>query len=150
MDFPIITNENFNNVSNFVNFFPLYSDNILEYYKKDNQIIFETNFLCCPCIYWYKKDNLWAFSFSIKQIENWCFDNDIQLEERTDFSEFGFMWDYFNKESQRSYKYKGINYIEGWKKVTLNSDGTFEKENYNLPIFSLELKDNYALYKKWL
>ena len=151
MNFPIITNENFKEFKRFEGFTNVYSTNEYHIKKINEEIVFDTNYICCPCIYWVKKDTLWAFSFAVENIETWCEENGIILEERTSFEEeFGDVGCHFKNSIKRHYKYKGINYIEGWKKVILHSDGTFEKEDYKLPIFSLEIKDNYDLYKEWI
>lgn len=85
MDFPYITNFNFNTIENFEGPRPKYCEFRDYGFKRvDNEIEFYANFLACPCIYYVKKDNLFCFSFEVNKVVNFAKENGIELTDTYD------------------------------------------------------------------
>ena len=56
MLYELITNENFNNIKDYEGPHPEGYDRIYGYKINDGKIEFYTNYVCCPCVYYVKKD----------------------------------------------------------------------------------------------
>lgn len=151
--YTIITNLNFNSVCDFKG-----PDSTLTNFKEygfrrdaNNNIEFYTNFISCPCIYWIRSDKGWAFSFDYRLVEEYCKNIGIELSEN--YENLSSISDNIKFHIKQSIKqtYKcNFQYIEGWKKVILFEDGSFDVTNYDLPLFSLDIKYNYDAFKQFL
>lgn len=115
---------------------------------ENGDVVLETSFLAAPCVYWIKKDNLFCFCFEAGQVEYFAKINNISIFpfNKATLGEIGM---HLKKSVAKNYEYS-FNFIENWKKVTIHSDGTFEKEDYPLIPYSLDLKENYTLFINWL
>lgn len=148
--FDVITNFNFTDVTGqeyvMLNNSDKYSIN-----KAENKIIFKTNFVACPCIYYVKKDNLFCYSFDVDKVVTFANEHNIILTDN-----------YENKQKlnkniakhvkvsiSKRYKYN-VNYIENWEQVILASDGSFEKTDNSFVPFQYEIKDNYDKFEKFI
>ena len=151
MLYELITNDNFRELKDYEGPSPKYSYNKYGYKVADNIIIFYTNFICCPCIYYLKQDNLFAFSFDPDLVVEWAKEHNIALTDNYENREK--IYDNIRKHIKPSitkhYKYN-LNYIEGWKSVVLNSSGDFIKEDYVFTPFTKDIRYNKGLFFKWL
>ena len=152
MDYLSITNYNFKTIEDYESY------NIIEQFNRNyshkregDNIIFEANFVACPCIYYVRQDNLFCYSFDVDQVVEFAQQHNIPLTDTYD--NLNFISDNIRKHIKSSiikrYKYN-VNYIEKWKKVILHSDGSFEMEENTFIPFQLEIKDNYDLFKKFI
>lgn len=150
MYFSSITNENFSIVPAFHSKSASAEiGNQYGYYHKDNQIVFYTTFLCCPCIYYLKHNNDFCFSFDMSQVQSWAELKQIQLTE-VDLSYFKVENLNLKPSVRKNYRYKEILFIENWKAVTISQTGEIQVIPYNLPLFSLALIDNQKLFEEWI
>ncbi len=154
MDYEIITNKNFDTVSDYQGLAPKYYDRKYGHKREGDKIIFEANFLCCPCIYWIKEGETFCFSFDPDSVAKYGLENGIEISD--DYRNFSQINDNLKEHVKPSikkhYKYN-LNYIEGWKKVILNKDGSFEVEKNDFVPFQLNYRDGkeafYNLLNKY-
>lgn len=154
MLYELITNENFNNIKDYEGPHPEGYDRIYGYKINDGKITFYTNYVCCPCVYYVKKDKVFAFSFDPDLVVKFAKEKEIELKD--DYSNINLINENVRKHIKSSvrkrYKYN-LNYIENWKKIILHNDGTFEKEDYNLDMFCYDVLDHkeelLAFYNKY-
>lgn len=151
MLYEIITNDNFNEIKDYEGPTPKYSFNKYGYKVANDTIIFYTNYICCPCIYYLKQDDLFAFSFDPDLVVNWAKEHNIELTDN--YENRDKINDNIRKHIKPSitkhYKYN-LSYIEGWKSVVLNSNGNFIKEEYSFIPFTKDIINNKSLLVKWL
>jgi len=110
--------------------------------KVNGTIVFTTDFMACPRIAYCNLGVDFIFDLGRKDIQNFVwlyFPNDYLKEEGE--NEYSFL----PKSVAEDYEYKHIEFIENWSKVIIYPDGTFEKTNYPLQVFSVDLKDAYDL-----
>lgn len=154
MLYELITNENFNNIKDYEGPHPEGYDRIYGYKINEGKIEFYTNYVCCPCVYYVKKDKMFAFSFDPDLVVKFAKEKGIELKD--DYSNINLINENVRKHIKSSvrkrYKYN-LNYIENWKSVILHNDGTFEKEDYNLDMFCYDVLDHkeelLAFYNKY-
>ena len=156
MLYELITNENFYNTKPYQGPHPEGYDRIYGYEldTEDTDIIFYTNYVCCPCVYYVKKGKEFAFSFDPDLVVKFAKEKGIELKD--DYSNINLINENVRKHIKSSvrkrYKYN-LNYIENWKKIVLHEDGTFEKEDYNLDMFCYDVLDHkeelLAFYNKY-
>ena len=94
---------------------------------------------------------MWAFSFDADNVVSFCKENGIELTDTYD--NLKLLNDNIRKHVKVSItkRYKSnLNYIENWKKIILNNDGTFKVIKNDFIPFQLDIKDNYELFKKFL
>jgi len=143
MLYELITNENFNDIKDYEGPHPEGYNRLYGYKRTNEGLEFYTNYVCCPCVYYIKKDNLFAFSFDPDLIVKYAKEKGIELKD--DYSNINNINENVRKHIKSSirkrYKYN-INYIENWKSIILKSDGSFEKEDYNLNAFSYDVIDH--------
>lgn len=151
MNYPLITNFNFNEPLNYEGPKPEGYDRYYGCKLENNQIIFEANYLACPCIYYVKQDNLFAFSFDPDSVVNFAKENNIELKD--DYSNMYLINDnvrsHIKSSIKKRYKYN-LNYIEGWKKVVLNCNGEFEIVKNDFIPFTKDIKNNFNDFKNFL
>lgn len=146
MEFPVITNFNFNEFVTFTLPYPKgCPQRDCQINKVNDEIHFDAEFVACPCIYYVKKDDLFAFSFDCDSVVKFAFDNGIELTDTFDnLNQInGNIRSHIKTSVLKNYKYN-VNYIENWYKVILKSDGEFVvKENdKNIKWFALDIKNN--------
>lgn len=151
MLYQLITNFNFNEVQNYEGPKPEGCDRYYGYKNINNQIIFEANYLACPCIYYIKKDNLFAFSFDPFLVVEFAKQNNISLTDTYDNVKQinDNVGSHIKSSIKKRYKHN-LSYIEGWKKVILNSDGNFEIIKNEFIPFQLDIKEHYIEFKNFL
>jgi len=147
-----ITNFNFNSVNDYESLNLIEQNSRIYGHKhQDDKIIFEANFVACPCIYYVRQDDLFCFSFDVDQVVEFAQQHNIPLTDTydnlKDISDN--IRSHIKSSIMKRYKYN-INYIEKWKKVTLDNKGNFKIEENNFIPFQLEIKYNYSLFKKWV
>ena len=143
MEFPIITNFNFNEFVEFKGPTPKDCPNgNYSISKLFEIIVFEADFVSCPCIYYVKKDNLFAFSFDCDSVVKFALDNGIELTDTYD--NLNQIDDniraHIKTSVLKNYKYN-VNYIENWKSVTLTSDGEFEVVENTFEPFTISVRE---------
>lgn len=108
--------------------------------KIGNDIVITTNFLASPRIAYININGNFHFSCERKLIEDFIMSQrgEVEYQEVTEYPMYR-----FKENVKKDYTIKGISYIENWSKVTIHSDGTFDKENYPLTPYTIELKDAY-------
>ena len=145
-------------VSNYINSFTFYEDaffyenkNILGDYvrieKIGQDIVFTTNYVSCPRIAYCITNDNFIFDLGYEAISSFVsdrFNGDTfkEVEEEPCI--------YFKESVRKDYKIKHIDFIENWSKVIVHSNGSFEKFDYPLIPYSIELKDAYDIIHKWL
>ena len=145
--FQLIRNYNINEIEDYQGTRPASFKhfNVQQYgYKRvSNYIEFYTTFICCPCIYYVKKDDLFAYSFDPDLVIEFAKENNIELTDTYDNLKYinSNVKSHIKTSVLKRYKYN-LNYIEGWKKVQLFSDGTFLVEDYNLKPFTKSIIKN--------
>ena len=109
--------------------------------KVDDNIEFTSNYVSCPRIAYSIINGKFIFDlgrrivdFVYENYPNDCFQ--VVLEEP--YCEF-------KQSVLEDYKVKHVEFIENWSKVILHRDGSFEKIDYPLKPYSVELKDAYDL-----
>ena len=143
MNYETITPENFKEINFFFGESPKYYNRKYGYYRDENTIIFNANFVCCPCIYWKKEGTKWAFSFDADNVVKYCKENNISLTDTYDnLNQFNKnVGKHIKSSITKRYKYN-LNYIENWKKVILYPNGTFEViKNDFIPLQAKILKN---------
>lgn len=153
MLYELITNLNFKKIKNYEGPHPEGYDRIYGY-KNNGNIEFYTNYVCCPCVYYVKSGDLFAYSFDPDLVVNFAKENNIPITDTYENIENinPNVKSHIKSSVRKRYKYN-LNYIENWKKIILKPDGTFEKEDYNAEMFCyevLEHKDELlAFYNKY-
>lgn len=112
----------------------------------DDTIIFTTNHLGCPRISHCKTNNDFVFDLGRCGIEPFVTNHfEDVYKEVTETPQI-----YFKKSVLKDYKLNHCNYIENWSKLILKRDGSFEKIDYPMIPYSVNLKDAYDIVHKWL
>ena len=115
--------------------------------KVGDDIVFTTNYVSCPRIAYCYYEEKFIFDLGNDGISCFLskfFPNDMFQEVVNE------PYCLFKDSVKKDYTYKHINFIENWSKVVVHKDGTFEKEDYPLKPYSVELKDAYDLVHKLL
>lgn len=125
MEFPIITNFNFNDFTNFIGPKPKGCPNRnYSITKVNDTIIFESDFRTCPCIYFVQSEHLFCYSFDADSVVGFANYNNIKLTDT--FDNLGDIDKniraHIKTSVMKNYKYN-ISYIEGWSKVVIDSNG---------------------------
>ena len=153
MEFPVITNFNFDD---FVTFTLPKPKNCpqreCQINKVNDEIYFETNFVACPCIYYVKQGELFAFSFDVDSVVKFALDNGIELTDTFDnLNQInGNIRAHIKTSVLKNYKYN-VNYIENWCKVLLKRNGEFVvKENSDNDWFTIDVRNNPQYLQKFI
>lgn len=151
MEYKVITNYNFKTIEDFVGLKPEGLSRDYGYTRIGDDIVFEANFVACPCIYYKKQNNLFAFSFDCDLVVDFCKKEGIPLTDT--FDNLNDINPNIRKHIKSSiikrYKYN-LDYIEGWSKVTLHKDGTFDIVKSTFEPFEYEIWDEYDKFKAFL
>lgn len=136
MLYELITNFNFNKIKDYEGPHPEGYDRIYGYKVTEETIEFYTNYVCCPCVYYVKKDNLFAYSFDPDLVVKFAKENNIELTSNYENIEKinSNVKSHIKSSVRKRYKYN-LNYIENWKSISLKKDGTFIKNDYNAKTF---------------
>lgn len=124
--YPIITNFNFDTVSDYSGPAPSECPNrFYGFFRQSPGIIkFSANFAACPCIYYVKEGPLFCYSFDVDSVVDFAKKNGIKLTDT--FDNLNSVNSNIREHIKRSvllrYKYN-VNYIEGWESVILRADG---------------------------
>ena len=125
------------------------ANNKLEIQKIDNKIIFSSNYVACPRIAYIIKNNKFVFDLGNSGIQEFLereYPNDMYNDE--DSLEEPYRS--FINSIKKDYHFKHVHYIENWKRVIVYSDGTFEKEDYPLKLYSIDINQAFNLFKEWI
>lgn len=156
MTFTSITNFNFYEAQNFKCPFPKYSPLNYEYYRNEDdedEIIFETNFLACPCIYYVrdKERNLFCYSFDVDNVVDFAKAHNIPLTDTYD--NLNQINDNIRKHIKpsvlKNYRYS-VKYIEQWKRVVLDSQGDFSITYNEFVPYQKEISENLPDFLRFL
>lgn len=126
------------------------SSQFLKCEKIKDSIIITTNYVGAPRIAYVISDKGFAFSLNRKKCMDFldfstgCGHEHISKEELSEPIK------YFKRSVISDYLIPGINFIENWQSVTIHSDGTFEKIDYPLKPYSIDLKNSYDIIRLWL
>ena len=141
-----------NNNSFTDNFTPYHEENyvgqFIDCQKINNKIILTTNFISAPRIICTKKNDLFVFDLGRDEIKNFLelnFEDPYKTKE-----ELAEPYCRFTKTVIGDYLFNHVNYIENWSKIIISQDGQFEKIDYNLTLYSMELKDSFDIVYNWL
>lgn len=149
--YDIISKDNFNKITEYIGPRPKYLNQNYGYKKVDDKIIFDANFICCPCIYYYRTENDWCYSFDPDLVANYFKNKNIYIPD--DYSNFeqvnSNLREHIKPSIKKHYKYK-LEYIEGWKKVILSADGNFEIIKNDFVPFQLDYKNHFNEFKNLL
>ena len=108
-------------------------------------IVFTTNYVACPRIAFCIKDDNFIYDLGKDEIRTfvmryWPYDYEQDVLEEP--------YSLFKTSVKQDYVIKHVNFIENWSKVIVHRDGSYEKVDYPLNPYSIELKDAYDnLYK---
>lgn len=157
--YPTITNINFKTIEDYVGPTPPRCTWRDYGFKREGGVIkFETNFVACPCIYYHRVGNIWAFSFDVNNVVNYMQSQGVTIDSTYKMAKSinNNVRQHIKKSVLERYKYN-VQVIEKWKSVILKEDGTFQvKENdfkpFSLDIYShlYELKEFLLKYKKYI
>ncbi len=125
MEFPVITNFNINEFSEFIGPKPKDCPSRDYSIKKINdEIIFKSNFIACPCIYYVKSNDLFCYSFDVDSVVNFANEHDIKLTDTFDNLEDidKNIRAHIKTSVMKNYKYN-VSYIDDWETVTIDNKG---------------------------
>ncbi len=112
----------------------------------DDTIEFTTNHLGCPRIVYCIFESNYVFDLGRDYVKYFVRDHfEDYNKEITEEPQI-----YFKKSVKEDYETNHVEYIENWSKVILKRDGTFEKIDYPMTPYSIDLKDAYEQVHKLL
>lgn len=149
--YEIISKENFNSITEYVGPRPIYLNQNYGYKKEGNDLVFSANFICCPCVYYYKTVDDWCYSFDPDLVANYFKSKGVLIPD--DYSNFEQvnknLREHIKPSIKKHYKYK-LEYIEGWKQIFLHQDGNFEVIKNDFVPFQLDYKNHFEEFKNLL
>ena len=115
--------------------------------KVNEDVVFTTNFIAAPRIAYCKYKDKFVFDLGrenvVAFVKKYYPNNYLKETLEEPYSRL-------KKSVQDDFIYNHIEFIENWSRVVVHSDGSFEKEDYPLTLYSVELKDAYDILHELL